>query len=132
MLMDRYGKGILYVWTIPDNFNDLYKLPSPVMTAIKSYVMRGFPVRMDGPSQVALFAYDNNTFIVESYQPTETDVTVSVAGEFTKLRNLVTGGVTVGAEPEENGRWRWQSGAQRVVFKAHLLPHSYSVFMAEK
>jgi hypothetical protein len=55
-----------------------------------------------------------------------------VAGEFTKLRNLVTGGVTVGAEPEENGRWRWQSGAQRVVFKAHLLPHSYSVFMAEK
>jgi hypothetical protein len=27
LLMDRYGKGILYIWTIPDNFNDLYNLP---------------------------------------------------------------------------------------------------------
>ena len=27
LLMDRYSKGMLYVWTIPDNFNDLYRLP---------------------------------------------------------------------------------------------------------
>ena len=26
--MDRYSKGILYVLTIPDNFNDLYRLPA--------------------------------------------------------------------------------------------------------
>jgi hypothetical protein len=53
--------------------------------------MRGFPVRLDGPSQVALFAYDNNTFIVESYLPTETDVTVSVAGEFSPFRTAGAG-----------------------------------------
>ncbi len=28
LLMDHYSKGILYVWTIPDNFNDLYRLPA--------------------------------------------------------------------------------------------------------
>ncbi len=72
LLMDRYSKGVLYVLTIPDNFADLYRLPPAVTSALKSYLMRGFPVRLDGPSQVALFAYDNNTFIVESYLPTET------------------------------------------------------------
>jgi hypothetical protein len=129
LLMDRYGKGILYIWTIPDNFNDLYRLPVMVTTAIKNYVMREFPVRVDGPSQVALFAYDNNTFIVESYLPIETDVTVSVAGEFTKLRNLVTGAEITA---ETSGEGRWQSGGERVSFHVTLLPHSYSAFAAEK
>jgi hypothetical protein len=129
LLMDRYGKGILYIWTIPDNFNDLYKLPVTVTTAIKNYVMRGFPVRLDGPSQVALFAYDNHTFIVESYLPIETDVTVSVTGEFANLRNLVTGGEITA---EASGEGRWQSGADRVSFHVHLPPHSYSVFAVEQ
>jgi hypothetical protein len=101
----------------------------PVTTAIKNYVMRGFPVRLDGPSQVALFAYDNHTFIVESYLPTETDVTVSVAGEFSNLRNLVTGEEIAA---EASGEGRWQAGADRASFRMHLLPHSYSVFTAEK
>ena len=129
LLMDRYGKGVLYIWTIPENFNDLYHLPVTVTTAIKNFVMRGFPVRLDGPGQVALFAYDNNTFIVESYLPAETDVTVSVAGEFTNLRNLVTGAEITA---EASGEGRWQIGADRVSFRVHLLPHSYSVFTVEK
>ena len=71
LLMDRYAKGSLFVWTIPENFADLYRLPSSVTSAIKDQVMRGFPVQLDGPGQVALFAYDNHTFIVESYLPGE-------------------------------------------------------------
>ena len=55
LLMDHYSRGVLYVWTIPENFNDLYRLPPSVTTAIKNYVMTGFPVRLDGPSHVALF-----------------------------------------------------------------------------
>ncbi len=90
LLMDYYSKGRIYVWTIPDNFNDLYRLPTSVTTAIKNYIMTGFPVRLDGPGNVALFAYDNNTFILQNYQHVETDVQVSVSGGFTKLRNLVT------------------------------------------
>ena len=86
-------------------------------------------MRLDGPGQVALFAYDNNTFIVESYLPTETDVKVSVTGEFTNLRNLVTGEEITA---EASGEGRWQAGADRVSFHVHLPPHSYSVFTAEK
>jgi hypothetical protein len=133
LLMDRYGKGILYIWTIPDNFNDLYRLPASVTTAIKNYVMRGFPVRLDGPSQVALFAYDNHTCIVESYLPVETDVTVSVTGEFTQLKNLVTGEMISGQTPvQDQERRRREVRENRASFTVHLRPHSYSVFAAEK
>ena len=133
LLMDRYGKGILYIWTIPDNFNDLYRLPASVTAAIKNYVMRGFPLRLDGPSQVALFAYDNHTCIVESYLPVETDVTVSVTGEFTQLKNLVTGEMISGQTPDQDQeRRRREDRENRTSFTVHLPPHSYGVFAAEK
>jgi len=134
LLMDRYSKGVLYVLTIPDNFADLYRLPPAVTGALKTYLMRGFPVRLDGPSQVALFAYDNHTFIVESFLPAETDVKISVPGDYTKLRNLVTGEEIVGQAPEElQGFGRRPSmGENRESFNVHLLPHSYKVFEMEK
>jgi hypothetical protein len=132
LLMDRYSKGVLYVWTMPENFNDLYRLPPEVLSTIKNYVMAGFPIRVDGSSQVALFAYDNNAFIVESYLHTPTDVKVSLLGGFTKLRNLVTGEVITGQTPAEFGGRAWQNGERRSAFKVHLLPHSYSMFGAEK
>ena len=132
MFMNRYSKGILYVWTIPDNFNDLYRLPVAVTSALKSYIMRGFPVRVDGPAQVALFAYDNNTFIVESFLPSETDVKISVAGNGAQLRNLVTGEV-LAAQPQPQGaRGRPAAGDPQTTFNVHLLPHSYAVFGVEK
>ena len=133
LLMDRYSKGVLYIWTIPENFTDLYALPSEVTGALKNYVMRGFPVRVDGPAQVALFAYDNNSFIVESYLPTETDMKISVAGNFTHLKNLVTGEMLDPQAQTQNPRWNAQVNEEnRVSFNVHLLPHSYSVFAAGK
>lgn len=134
LLMDRYSQGVLYVLTIPDNFADLYRLPPAVTSVLKGYLLRGFPVRLDGPSQVALFAYDNNTFIVESFLPTETDVTVSVTGDYTRLRNLVTGEELAGQAPEGPMGFgvRRAPGENRESFNVHLLPHSYEVFEMEK
>src|ERR1022692_2942530 len=102
LLLNRYSRGVLYVWTMPDNFTDLYALPPGVTSAIKNFVMRGFPVRLDGPAQAALFTYDNAVLIVESYLPVETDVTVSVTGEFTQLKNLVTGEMISGQTPVQD------------------------------
>ena len=134
LLMDRYSKGVLYVLTIPDNFADLYRLPPAVTSALKSYLLRDFPVRCDGPSQVALFAYDNHMFIVESFLPTETDVKISVLGDYTKLRNLVTDEDIIGQTPEHPwGFGQQQSlGENRESFNVHLLPHSYEVFEMQK
>ena len=132
LLMDRYSKGVLYVLTIPDNFADLYRLPPATTTAIKNYLMRGFPVRLDGPAQVALFAYDNHAFVVESYLPGETEVQVSVPAGFTKLKNLVTGEVMTGQTPVSDFGFRRRGNEEsRVSFTVRLLPHSYAVFAAE-
>jgi len=138
LLMDHYSKGNFYVWTIPENFNDLYRLPPSVTTAIKNYVMAGFPVRLDGPSNVALFVYDNNAFIAQNYRPTEAEVQVGLTGSFTKLRNLVTGEVIAKQSPPDDtppgrrGGGRGRRGEQRANFTVRLLPHSYAVFAAEQ
>ena len=95
-----------------------------------------FPVVLDGPSQISLFAYDNNTFIAESYLPTVSDVTISVLGSATKLRDLVTGQEF---SPTPNdvspttvpARFR-QQGPLRTVFSLKLNPHSYQALAIEK
>jgi hypothetical protein len=132
LLMNRYSQGVLYVWTMPDNFNDLYALPPHVTAAIKNFVMRGFPVRLDGPPQVSLFAYDNNAFIAENFSAATADVKISTLGNSTRLKNPVTGEVLEGKLPPPR-RWTWQTETveNRVTFTAHLPPHSYTVFAPE-
>jgi hypothetical protein len=132
LLLDRYGSGVFYVWVMPDNFNDLYRLPRPVLAGIKNFVMRGFPIRLDGPSEVALFAYDNNTFIAESYLPQETSVKIRTLGDKTKLRNLVTGEIIDGHMETFGGLGPRQIGGEsRMSFDVQLPPHSYDVFALE-
>jgi hypothetical protein len=136
MLMDKYSHGILYIWTIPDNFRNLYALPSEVTSAIKDVVMKNFFVRLDGPSQVALFAYDNDTFVVESYLPTQADVRVTIDGAYTKLRNLVTGELVASYVPEQPKGFRRRRERADAPPKSHflfpVLPHSFAAFSPEK
>jgi hypothetical protein len=130
LLMDRYGRGSLFIWTMPENFCDLYLLPPSVTGAIKDQVLRGFPVRLDGPGQVALFAYDNNAFIVESYLAGQTDVKISLTGDFSKLTNLVTGEIVTRqpAEPNRDHRARNQNSSP-ATFLVRVPPHSYFAFV---
>jgi hypothetical protein len=119
---------VLYVLNIPDNPGDLYELPRPVMKAIRGYVQAEFPVRLDSPARVSLFAYDNDTFIVESFRSQAATVGVFVMGEHTKLHDVLTGedvsaetvaAATQGGPPGE---------AHRTAFTIQVPPHSYRVF----
>jgi hypothetical protein len=136
LLMDRYSKGTLYVLTIPDNFEDLYRYPPDVLDAIKRVVLRDFPVNLSAPSKVALFAFDNNSFVVESFLPTPQDVTVQVVGGFAHLRNLTTGGVLEGeAPPADFGSTARRSQPHeppRYSFTFRIMPHSYAALAMEK
>ena len=60
------------------------------MTAIKGYLQADFPVRIDSPAEVALFAYDNNSFVVESFRPGPCEVTVTLPGTGGKLRDTLS------------------------------------------
>ena len=81
VLMNHYSKGTLYLWTMPENFGDLYSLPRPMVTRIKDYLFAEAPVRIDAPDHVALFTYDNGAFIVENYRDFEATVRIARKGK---------------------------------------------------
>ncbi|HVU16644.1 MAG TPA: hypothetical protein VHD32_06955 [Candidatus Didemnitutus sp.] len=129
LLLDRYGQdGRFYVWTVPDDFADLYRIPPAVITAVKNTLMEGFPVRIDGPNEVALFAYDNHTFIVESFRGEDADIHVATLGDSNHLTDLGTGQSIEGKPPAAvPGPWR-RFVEPRHTFDVHLAPHSFRVF----
>ena len=136
VLMNRYSQGIVYLLNVPENIGDLYNLPQGVTTQIKRYLQQDFPVRIESQSRVALFAYDNNTFVVESFLPQETDVKIVVAGEGRQLRNLLTGAVLKALPaPRAAVQGRFYRGAVQGTaetdFTTKIEPHSYLVFGVE-
>lgn len=136
LLMNRYSKGIIYLLTIPENEADIYNLPQPLLTRVKSYLMEGFPVRLDAPALVTMFAYDNDTVVVESYRATASAVTVIVAGENAKLRDLQTGALIVGHKPPvpKMGprRLRYYQPPKETQFPVSIAPHSWRVYRIER
>jgi hypothetical protein len=128
LLEADYAKGILYVLTIPDNFADLYALPAEVLTTIKEVITRDLPVRVEGPSGVSLFVYDNDTFIVESFLPHPVEVKIVVNRGITALNDLMDGRGFGG--PAGRGM-TGQPRGDKVVFETVIAPHSYRVFSGE-
>ncbi len=141
MLMNRYSNGVIYELTIPDNPGDLYDLPQPLLTKIRDYVTQGFPVKLDAPAQVALFAYDNDTFVVESYRAAAVGVTILLAGANFRLREL-TGGSEIAAReiaaqsPRPAalglGPRRGPAPPPTTRFSVTVAPHSFQLFRIER
>ncbi|NLY75362.1 MAG: permease, partial [Firmicutes bacterium] len=117
LLQVKYGAGILYVLTVPENFGDLYDLPNPVLNLIRRKLTAGIGIRLEGPANIGLFVYDNNTFIVESFLPYHSDVKVVIEAEGLELLDLVTGERVPGREA---------GGTSEFEFK--LAPTTYRVF----
>ncbi|HVC46786.1 MAG TPA: hypothetical protein VND90_06035 [Terracidiphilus sp.] len=130
LFQDHYSKGLLYVLTIPENPADLYALPEPVLDRLRRYLLRGFPVQFDAPSQVSLIPYDNDTFVAESFLDEPTTVTVTLTGTGRKLRDLATGAVLLGEAPAPIhtpfGEFRVRT--PETVFHLALPPHSFAGF----
>ena len=118
LLRALYSKGSLYVITIPDDMGNLYDLPEGVLNVFRRVMSRDLPVRIEAPSKVGLFLYDNGTFIVESFNDEPVTVHV-VTGEAVKqLTDLVDNSVLTpvgGEKPDKR-------------FRLTLMPHSYRVF----
>jgi hypothetical protein len=121
LLKARYGKGLLYVLTIPQAQGDLYAYPQPVLNGIRQLLGKELFVRLDAPSRVSLFVYDNDKFIVESFQETPVpNARVITDQRITKLTDMLTGQVLTGT-PE----------GSTTVFTTPLVPGAYRVFSAE-
>jgi hypothetical protein len=123
----QYARGTLYVLTIPDNFSDLYRLPPEVLTRIKATLLQDLYVRVESPSQVALFAYDNDMFIVESFLPESVEVRIVMDSRVGGLRDVLSGEELVGEEMKD---WRGQSTG-KMGYRTTIKPHSFRVFAGD-
>ena len=127
LLSASYAKGTLYVLTVPDNFADLYNLPSEVLNRIRQILTEDVNIRLEARSKVSLFVYDNNTFIVESFLPEETLVKVDIGIKSGKIEDLLTG-KEFNLTPEKSENiWRRSSKAES-SFEIKIKPHSYNVY----
>jgi hypothetical protein len=92
-----------------------------VLNGIRKVLGKELFVRLDAPSRVSLFVYDNDKFIVESFQETpEPNARVLTDKRITKLSDRLTGQVLTGT-PE----------GSTTVFTTPLVPGSYRVFSVE-
>lgn len=117
LLMNHYSRGTLYLWTIPENFGDLYSLPQPMITRLKEYLFPDAPVRIDAPDRVALFVYDNGAFVVENFRDDAARTTVSLA------RTAATA-----SELTQHTTYATRPNALRREFTLVIPPHSFRVF----
>jgi hypothetical protein len=104
-----------------------------VLTALRRFLLRGFPVQFDAPSQVSLFAFDNNSFVAESFLDHPAAVTVSLAGTDRHLRNLVTGELLTGQAPPPATVpfGRPPAPPPATEFQITVQPHSFQAFAEE-
>jgi len=132
-----YGQGTFYELAIPDDFADLYRLPQNVLNQIRNLLGRDLFVCLDAPDHVALFAYDNRTFIVQNFlaHPVNARVSVVRAGP---LHNLLTGEfiapASVGADGPGARRFGGRgnfSGNGGTPFEISVPAHSFRVFQAD-
>ena len=120
LLSARYSKGVLYVLTVPNAIGDLYSYPRGVLNAIREVLARDMYVRLDAPKDVSLFVYDNDRFIVESFQDAPVATRVLTDKRITKLRDILSGAVLTG-----------QTQGNATAFDVPLEKTSYRVFAAE-
>ena len=126
LLQAGYGAGSLYVLTIPDNTADLYNLPAEALNPIREVLSRELPVRLEGPPQVSIYVYDNNTFIVQSFLDHFASLRIVADKKFVKLNDLKSGGGGFFPQPPPQIR------GNSAVFDIFVGPNNYRVFQLEE
>jgi hypothetical protein len=114
-------------YSIPDNFADLYEIPELALNAIRSYILEDFPVRIETPAKVSLFAYNNGTFIVHSFRDQPVNVTLLVS-EGSTLTNLVTGDHPAELPRAKPLQLQRPHTPPLSAYRIEVQPHSYLAF----
>ncbi|HEY4206960.1 MAG TPA: hypothetical protein VGM31_09110 [Puia sp.] len=126
-----YSKGHLYILTIPDNFSDLYNLPAEVLNKVREVMCRQLPVQLEGPGQISLYQYDNNTCIVESFLDKEAEVKLVTSSRFDHITDLGSRQVLQGELRKPGLSYIEKNLQEKYVFPLVIKPHSFRVFRLE-
>ncbi|MBZ4665134.1 permease [Mahella sp.] len=117
LIKTLYGRGRLYILTIPENYGDLYNYPRKILLPIRQVFSKCIPVLLDSFSKIGFFAYDNHSFILHSFQPWYDEVRLELKDGHTAIEDLVNGRI-IEAQPE----------GERMVVKLRLSPGINRVF----
>lgn len=123
-----YAKGRFYVWTIPDNFVDLYQLPAPALNRLRKAVAGNLNVSIEGPGEVALFVYDNNTFVLQSFLDEEVTIHVLLDDKVSEIIDLEQNEKIGGQIRKEHPVRNRISDDDVMVFEVKVKPHSFRGF----
>ncbi len=118
LLCGAYGKGSLYILTIPDNFADLYNLPAETLALLRGQF--DLPVTLESVGRVSLFPYDNNTFILQSFLDRPERVRVRINKPDVKLELL--------AKTKIRSFEIVRSGENESIFDIFMMPGHYMAF----
>jgi hypothetical protein len=121
LLRCSYGKGWLYVLTIPDAPADLYKFPADTLTLLRRELK--LPVTLECGSRIGLFTYNNNTFILQSFLDRPENVRVCIGRSGVSLVPLAG----INLHPLRKAR----AGDNESVFDVFLMPGRYAAFKIE-
>jgi hypothetical protein len=126
LLRGSYGKGWLYVITIPDVPADLYKLPPETLTLLRREMK--LPVTLECGGRIGLFAYNNDTFILQSFMDKPQNVRLSVNQPnvtFTPLEEMHQ-------HTPRRPRTKPRTGENESVFEILMMPGRYAAFKIER
>ncbi len=129
LLMNRYSQGTLMMLATPENPSDLYNLPTAALDHIRAMTMQDFPAHLAAPANVALFAYDNGSYVVENFRDQPASVTLIVKGEGINAVGLSDNKAIAAAAPVPGGNDA-QPGWSRFVLD--LPPHSFRAIATSK
>ncbi len=118
LLSHRFDSGLIYLLSIPDDYSQLYLLPQAVLRQIREALTPHLPVVIDAKARVGLFAYDNDTFIVESFLPYPTEVDIIARAAGSRLQDLLGASPPAGMSDREG----------KPIFRIQLKPGTYRAF----
>ena len=123
-----YSKGQFFVLTIPDNFIDLYHLPSSVLDRLRTEIAGSLKVRLEAPGEVSLFLYDNNTCVVESFLDKEVTFNLILDKDVVEITDLNSEERIKATLREAPTFWGRKFGKDVSVVEVTLKPHSFRGF----
>jgi len=126
-----YSKGNLYVLVIPDNFSDLYNFPTELLNKIREVMCAQLPVQIEGPSNISLYVYDNNTFIAESFLDKETSINIVTPVQYNKITDLGNNQQFTGELRKAGLSYIEKNRKDKHVYSITIKPHSFRVFKME-
>ncbi len=116
---------MLFVLTIPDDFGNLYDYPAGALNIIRRAMSKDVGVYIEGPSKVALFPYDNGTFVVENFNDEAVSLRVVVNQKVGTLQNLLTGEVLWPTRVNTSRNRFYGYSDSQTVYDIPLAAHSY-------